>query len=358
MIIKAVLFDMGNTLIDFESRPALELHAQAELAVRDALIRGNGRGATIPEPAAFLDAFRSVWSRLAERHRPVGGQPTLAEAIREVGDAFDLALAHEDVERLETAHYAVIREQIRLYPEVHAVLDRLADLGVKRALVSNTIWQARDHREDLARLGLTDRFEHAVFSSEFGRMKPHPSIFQLSLDAFGVAAHEIEQFVINEIRAIGIDDNLIGEVVSQSKTRVQDEVVAHKKQLRLLQKELASYQARLEPLSKIPQPDELQLASLREKIAITEHDITVATFRLKELQNHILTPTDIRVACGHFSPLWDTLSSHEQWRMLSLLLDRVEFDADRETIDLTFAPDGVKTLNQLMNEKYQEKAIA
>lgn len=190
MIIKAVLFDMGNTLIDFESRPALELHAQAELAVRDAVIRDNGRGATIPEPAAFLDAFRSTWSRLAERHRPVGGQPTLAEAIREVGAAFDLALAHEDVERLEAAHYAVIREQIRLYPEVHAVLDRLADLGVKRALVSNTIWQASDHREDLARLGLTDRFEHAVFSSEFGRMKPHPSIFQLSLDAFGVAPHE------------------------------------------------------------------------------------------------------------------------------------------------------------------------
>ena len=177
---------------------------------------------------------------------------------------------------------------------------------------------------------------------------PHPSL----------PANEIEQFVINEIRAIGIDENLIGEVVSQSKASTQDEVDTHKKRLRILKKELAGYQARLEPLLKIPQPDESQLASLRDKIAITERDITVATARLKELQNHILTPTDIRVACGHFSPLWDTLSSREQWRMLALLLERVEFDADRETIDLTFAPDGVKTLNQMMNEKCLEETIA
>jgi len=31
--------------------------------------------------------------------------------------------------------------------------------------------------------------------------------------------------------------------------------------------------------------------------------------------------------------------------MLSLLLERVEFDAKTETINITFAPGGIKTLN-------------
>lgn len=164
---------------------------------------------------------------------------------------------------------------------------------------------------------------------------PHPSL----------PAHEIEQFVISEIRAIGLDENMIDEIVSHSRESIEDEIHEHKKRLKLLQKELAGYNAQLKPMLSMPQPDEPQIASIREKIAITERDISTVTTRLEGLRSGTLTAEDIRTACRKFNPLWDTLSNHEQWRMLSLLLERVEFDAETETINITFAPGGIKTLN-------------
>ena len=67
---------------------------------------------------------------------------------------------------------------------------------------------------------------------------------------------------------------------------------------------------------------------------------------------------DIRTACRKFDPLWDTLSNHEQWRMLSLLLERVEFDAETETINITFAPGGIKNLNRQSNETSLQETSA
>jgi putative hydrolase of the HAD superfamily len=42
------------------------------------------------------------------------------------------------------------------------------------------------HR-DLAQLGITERLDVAVFSSEIGRRKPDPSIFRRALEQLGVA---------------------------------------------------------------------------------------------------------------------------------------------------------------------------
>jgi FMN phosphatase YigB (HAD superfamily) len=37
-------------------------------------------------------------------------------------------------------------------------------------------------------MGLAERLDFAVFSSEVGKRKPHPAIFERALDALGVAA--------------------------------------------------------------------------------------------------------------------------------------------------------------------------
>ena len=177
---------------------------------------------------------------------------------------------------------------------------------------------------------------------------PHPSL----------PAHEIEQFVINEIRTIGLDKNLIDKIVSHSRESVKDDTAEHRKRLTLLRKELTSYNAQLKPMLAMPNQDENQLASLQERIVITERDITTTINRLKELQNNVLSTVDIRTACKQFDPLWDTLTNKEQWRMLGLLLERVEFDAKAESINITFAPGGVKNLNHQSSETSLQEATA
>ncbi len=177
---------------------------------------------------------------------------------------------------------------------------------------------------------------------------PHPSL----------PAGEIEKFVINEIRTIGLDKSMIDKIVSHSQTSVKYETAEHKKQLKLLNKELDNYNSQLQPLLSSPIQDKIQITNLQERISVTERDITTTTNRLLELQNNMLSAADLRTACQQFDPLWDTLTHKEQWKMLNLLLERVEFDGTNESINLTFAPGGVKTLKEKPNESNLQEATA
>ncbi len=157
-------------------------------------------------------------------------------------------------------------------------------------------------------------------------------------------ANEIEQFVIDEIRSIGLDDGLIESIVIQSQQAMKDDIEDNAARVKTLNQELASLNKRLQLLNE--QADREKINVLREQIAITERDITTTSNRLEKLKSNRLDADEIRDACRKFDPLWDTLSTDEQWRMLGLLLEKVEFDAGSESINLTFAPGGIKSLNE------------
>jgi putative hydrolase of the HAD superfamily len=53
-------------------------------------------------------------------------------------------------------------------------------------LVSNAFDPGWLLQRDLERMGLGERLDVAVFSSEVGKRKPHPAIFAAALDALGV----------------------------------------------------------------------------------------------------------------------------------------------------------------------------
>lgn len=73
-----------------------------------------------------------------------------------------------------------------LFPEVGEVLDALAS-RYRLCVLSNF---DRRLRTVLAQLGVSDRFEDIIISSEAGADKPDPWIFEHALARAGVAAHE------------------------------------------------------------------------------------------------------------------------------------------------------------------------
>jgi site-specific DNA recombinase len=157
-------------------------------------------------------------------------------------------------------------------------------------------------------------------------------------------ANEIERFVIDEIRSIGLDEGLIESIVTQSQQAMKDEMEENTARLKTLNQELANLNNRLGLLNEQQEWDKISI--LRQQATITERDITATSNRLEKLKSNRLDAADIREACQKFDPLWDTLSTDEQWRMLGLLLEKVEFDADNESINITFAPGGIKILNE------------
>jgi putative hydrolase of the HAD superfamily len=105
--------------------------------------------------------------------------------IREALAHFDVDLTDAELVRFLEAEHAAWQPARVLGATTHALLDSLRERGLKLALVSNAFDPGWLLRRDLEQMGVADRLDFAVFSSEVGMRKPHPEIFRRALEAVG-----------------------------------------------------------------------------------------------------------------------------------------------------------------------------
>jgi putative hydrolase of the HAD superfamily len=175
-VLEAVLFDWGETLMHWEWDPDL-LEAGHEAGLR----------ALGQEPQPALTA------RFRAAYLPLLGVPGALEEV-EYGVLIGRLLAESgidagegEVERFLEAEHAFWQPAHQLDSTTHALLETLRERGLKLGLVSNAFDPPALLHRDLERLGIAERIDVAVFSSEVGWRKPHPAAFERALDALGVS---------------------------------------------------------------------------------------------------------------------------------------------------------------------------
>lgn len=99
-------------------------------------------------------------------------------------------LEDDDLRLFLTASHDVWASYYSLAASTHALLESLRNRGLKLALVSNTASPDWLLRPVLAHQGLVDRVDAIVLSSEVGKRKPHPAIFESALAELDVRADE------------------------------------------------------------------------------------------------------------------------------------------------------------------------
>jgi putative hydrolase of the HAD superfamily len=190
-MIRAVIFDMGNTLVRFV-RPGGGTWRELE----DRGIRGLYRyliaeGHPI---RAHEDAFvEAMFERLAAGwEQSTGGQINLRAVDWIAAGAADHQLTLDERTLLAAAHaYAhPLREGVSAVPGADAALTTLRARGCRIGLISNTIWPGQLHLDDMEQLGLRQYLEHTIFSGDAGVWKPSAAIFTRVLDGLGVAPAE------------------------------------------------------------------------------------------------------------------------------------------------------------------------
>jgi putative hydrolase of the HAD superfamily len=177
-VIDAVLFDWGDTLMDFQwDESLLEQGHRAGLAAigRDGL----------PGSEELAAHFR-------ERYEPLFWVPGTIEEleypglVRDLFRDFGADVTDDELDRFLVAEHAAWAPARVLGATTHALLESLRGRGHKLGLVSNAFDPAWLLHADLEQVGLAERLDHAVFSSEVGKRKPHPLIFERALEALGV----------------------------------------------------------------------------------------------------------------------------------------------------------------------------
>jgi len=172
---KVVLFDLGNTLIQYYGRAEFpDILKQAIGGVQEYL-RDEG----IPNPST-----ESIWQRVEEDNHEVEDhrvRPLEGRLIR----IFQLDNPSDEVvmgacRRFMKPIFAIARR----YDDALPVLKELGEMGIRRAIVSNTAWgsPAVLWREELARFGLDKHVDAAFFCRDAGWRKPARQIFDFILD--------------------------------------------------------------------------------------------------------------------------------------------------------------------------------
>jgi putative hydrolase of the HAD superfamily len=178
-VLRAVLFDWGGTLMEDEwsDEIALEGHRAGLTALgRDGL------------PDA--DAFTSYLNEHEAELFPAASEDEidLAAVMTSSFRAQGVDLTDDDLRVFLRATQDVWSGYYRLAESTHALLEALRARGLKLGLVSNTASPEWLLQPVLDRQGLVDRVDAIVLSSEVGKRKPHPAIFERALGELGVEA--------------------------------------------------------------------------------------------------------------------------------------------------------------------------
>jgi FMN phosphatase YigB (HAD superfamily) len=184
---RAVIFDLGSTLIEYESTPWTQLSAHAASSVRKFL---SGQGFDLPGEDEFFQTFEKIKDEFRKPAAENLTEWTIPQAVGRLLDELGIVPTDGLSEKLFEAYYKPVGEQVFLYDDVVDTFDRLKAKALVIGLVSNTIFPEQAHRHELKRFKVDHYLSFAVFSSTFGLRKPHPDIFYKAANLAGYAPAE------------------------------------------------------------------------------------------------------------------------------------------------------------------------
>jgi putative hydrolase of the HAD superfamily len=179
---EAIIFDMGSTLLEFENVPWPLLYPMSLDCLRRRLIDWER------QPPS-LDVIETKFHELLERRRAgirsEMKEYRVSELLSSLLRSLNVEVKPGELSGLIDAYYAPIRRQVTAYPDSAPTLAALKKAGYRLALLSNTCFRVRDHREELKEHGLWDYFETRLFTSTGVYRKPHPAPFREVLERLG-----------------------------------------------------------------------------------------------------------------------------------------------------------------------------
>lgn len=189
MPLKAVIFDLGGTLV--EAREGFTAEGILARAAPAAIRLLPPEQAARLDPVAVGTAVRRAYVAFEEAAcagdlGPVPGEAVVIRAMADLGVTVDAQTARS----MLAALYIPERDTNRLLPGAVEALRTLAAMSLRLGIISNRMHGGTLLLDDLGYYGISHLFSGMVASCDAGQMKPHPAIFHLALGELGVAPEE------------------------------------------------------------------------------------------------------------------------------------------------------------------------
>ncbi len=152
-----------------------------------------------------------------------------------------------------------------------------------------------------------------------------------------VPAEEIERFVVERLKGLGRDRELVARVLACTRQADAQRVQDLESSVRAMEKEcawLASESARCTA----PESSE-RVAELAGRDRDVQGRLREARLALDSARSRMATHDEVAGALTRFEPVWESLSPRERAEVIGLLVQRVEFDGSKGEVRMTFHAD-------------------
>lgn len=191
-MLKAILFDMDDTLLDWSKKTVdWQEHERQHLQfVYDYVNRDVHPLSAAPE--VFFESVR-YFSRQGWAEATIALRaPSYPEAVRMGLLEIGVPAERVDIDACLRAFNWKPISGVTVFPEVPEVLDLLASYGVQIGLVTNASLPMLLRDRELESLGILHYFTDCRLAAvDVGYLKPHPEIFRAALARLGLQAHEV-----------------------------------------------------------------------------------------------------------------------------------------------------------------------
>ncbi len=186
--IKAVLFDLGDTLLDFGQVNTTRLALQGARSSYDYL-RGQGQPV-----GSFTGYFLRYLVRLRIRYflSEYRGKDFDSLALLEkVGRKEGMTCSRAEWEQVIWHWYEPLSKLAEVERDLKKTLASLQTMGLKLGIVSNTFVNRASLERHLEQLGIRGFFSLRLYSYELGLRKPDSRIFRIAAEKIGEAPENI-----------------------------------------------------------------------------------------------------------------------------------------------------------------------
>jgi putative hydrolase of the HAD superfamily len=173
--LRAVLFDLGDTVLEFGRVQTTRLFLKGAHSAYDFL---QAKFQPLPGfPGFFLrNLFCLRWHHLASHF--TGNDFDSLEVLRALGTRQGISLSEDDWKHLTWLWYEPLSASARVEPDLHQTFAALQQRGLKLGIISNTFVHSSALDRHLEQLDVKDFFQVRLYSYQFEFRKPDPRIFQ------------------------------------------------------------------------------------------------------------------------------------------------------------------------------------
>lgn len=182
--IRAVIFDMGKTLLDYDTIPFSKL---SELYIDEITNFLNQKGYKVTQNHVNEYLIKPYYEK------------NLIESEKTLHEVNLIFCIKEGLEKLNVAEdyslwivmlmHKILKQHLIIYNETKFVLEKLNEKFIL-GLISNTTIPGIFFNNDLDEIKLLNYFKHVLFTADWGFRKPHSSVFYRMLQLLDITPNE------------------------------------------------------------------------------------------------------------------------------------------------------------------------